>query len=130
MDINVRDDLTKELNMRFQELPQFDGDSKEYGMAVGSIAKLYDRLLEEEKLDYEYERLRNNKEDPKKETWDRILDISKVAISGIGILTTFIVGMATIKETRRGRRELFMFETDGCITSKAGQMGYIPRPKS
>ena len=148
---DIKQSLIDEIDIRFQELQKFDPDSDEYGKASKCVIQLYDRYMDEQKLEHERNKLefekiqfkakeaekeeakktelQNQHRDELKYKVEKILDICKIAVNAAGIVGTIVGVVINVKAADRGRRELLLFETEGCVTSKSGQMGYIPKPK-
>lgn len=106
--MHVNDKLRAEIDRELEAIKDMDVGSDEHSAAVEHVTKLYDRLLESERLEGEgYDKTEARKDEKK----NRLIGY---IISGLGIVVPAAVNIWAFKKSMK-------FEEVGTITSQAGR---------
>lgn len=117
--MNIRNVLNDEIKNEFEELKKIELGSDKYKTTVDGLAKLVDKSIDLERLDFEMDDRAENRETEndlklqqmKEDKKDRI---AKNVISVVGIAVPVVFGVW-------GTYKTFKFEENGTITSDAGR---------
>lgn len=117
MSIETKVDV--ELKDRLDELKKMEGGSEQYKVTVDGITKLYDRQLEKEKQNQEFDRLAKQQEfdnamKAKQMKEERIDRIVKHGLTALSIASS--IGL-----TAWGTCKTLKFEETGTVTTSAGR---------
>lgn len=106
--MHVNDKLRAEIDRELEELKKLTVGSEEHSAAVDRITKLWDRLIEIERLEGEgYDKTESRKDEKK----NRLIGY---IISGLSIAVPAVVNVWAFKKSMK-------FEEVGTITSQAGR---------
>lgn len=111
--MNIEKLLIAEIESEFENLNDLEAGSEEYKATVEGLTKLYDRALEEKRLDIECMR------EAEKMAEDRKNRIVQYALSAAGILIPTLV-------TIWGTNKSLKFEEEGTVTTIMGR-GFISK---
>ena len=120
--MSLEEMLREELIGELDELKDIELGKEEYKVAVDGITKLYDRLIETQKLEVDIEERSRNRESDEKLKREQMADAKKDCKIKYGIdIASIIIPVAV---TVWGVIKSFEFEKEGTITTLVGR-GFI-----